>query len=793
MSACFGTQTQDGTPGTPGTGDTTAPVEEKEPDPFNFETEMTEEDVAYLMEADDFVTLASSTPYYVNKHSLSVPAIKEFDDLKRAKVKEAQNLTDELYKQVQKLEADLVPFKAAYHSFLDAVYDKEEKIEDFAKDSAVQLMKYTIKEATLNTQIKTGEAQRSDDPLMSSFLEYEKTTKALELASVLYEDLGYLVSNSAQLNTAFGGKNDQEIQEALKTFTTQMEKLEELNPTLTAINQKSIEVEHALKQLDTADYYIGMASISFVEEQMPNVQKELEKVQASDQLTAEDIQFIKDYTEAFDTFNADMKTEMAKVEKSNLLLEGRSAETGFIPVAHADFMDNVSSAFNSFRQGVNKTVETTRLVWGKTKTVAGVTLDIVDANTQTLLDVSIGLYQGDDLSLLARDVAANYRQIGENYDRGSSGSEILRTGYNYLEGLEKGADEFAAQQVANQIGEGKISWGIGKVAKLTTGLFTQLGKGIYKVADTQATLGDTVEGGIDIAFSFVGGSQVILKGSQIVKGGKVGLQQIANRGTNFVKNTWNNARLTDLRAIYDDLIKNGGDEAADLIATLGNNIAKREAIEQTIKASREEVSKALADAVRQGGKNILENIKGIGGNYRDFVKEAYDIDNIREIISAIRDVLGKTGKDYFDNLAGNVIDDAIKGAIKDMVDEIFGKLGGTYSGILQVEELGIPIALEVDGTAITGDISSTFDFEIFDEPIHVKLTADVDGNINETFGILCNITGTAIVTTDGKTERVGFTGYFDGTVGETHMDVTNLFFVTEDGNFGPLNTKLTKH
>ena len=775
------------------------------PEPLSFDTEMTESDISFFTEGDDIETLLASTPYYISAVGLSMPAFKQFDELKRAKVQEAQNLTDELYAKAQELESQLIAYKVAYHQFISVAYDHEPKVEDFAQDAAGQFLEFNLKEAAAKLKIENTEKQNSADPLISSFFEYEKTTATLQFIGALYHDLGFLFGNSGQLAAAFESHENAEITAALGTFNNQMGKIEELNTILTTLNQKSAELDMALKQLDTAEYLMGQASLAFMQEQMPNLKAQLATLQPSEQLSAEDIEFITEYTGAFETFANELDSVMSQADKSDLLPVPSSTQTGLFPTAHAGFTDTMSSAFDVLGQGAGMMLDGAvvvgkgaKLAWQGSKTTVGVGLDILDAHAASVFDVGFGLYSGEEMKSIGNRVVENYVQVKDNFEKGASGSKVLKTAGQYFDNIEDSVDKNVAATVTGYVGEGEIgkgtSWLAGKVAKLTTGMFTQLGKGIYKVADTQATTGEVVEGMIDIGFSFIGGSQVVLKTSQGAKGGWEGIKLLGKKGINFTKDSWNKASIANLKGIYAQAVAQGGDDAARLIATLGDDIARREALSETLDAARQALSDDIGKAVKEAGETVFENLKkNAPKSYDDFVKTMYGDDTLLGFIqgmkSAIDDVTGTTLRDYFDNLAGNVIDDLLKGAIKDVTESIFGKLGGTYSGTLFIDEgVTLPIALEVDGPIITGNMNTTLEIDFLGEPLSIVITANIKGAVDEKMKILCNISGSAMAGGD----TIHFTGSFDGTVDETTMNVTNLQFVVDGEVFGGYGATLTK-
>lgn len=762
------------------------------PPPFNFETETTEGDIAYLTESEDLITLLGTTPYHIGEKTLSVPAIHDFDALKKSKIQEAQRLTNDQYENLLKLETELVPFKIALHKFISDAYDEEPKIEEFAQEVAGQFLEYNIKEGLVKTRINVANERKPENDYTDSFIEYDKTSQVILLTETFYEDLGFLISNAAQLASAFADTDNQKLKTSLADLESQMEKIDNLNDSLTTINQTNADIDVALKQIETADYYMGLASLSFIQESLPDIKNKIDSIDRPDQLSADDQEFIREYAILIEDFTDDMAEVMANTDTSNLLLEESPPPAALVPLARAGFTDFLSSAYNGLSAAASGAADATRLAWRGTKNAIGVGIDTLDAGAASLFDAGFTLYDGDSISDLGSRIYSNFANIKDNYNKGASGAKVLKTANEYLENAENIPDKFTADFVAEYTGEGWTSWLAGKTVKLTAGLFTQFGKGITKMANTQSTTGEFVEGLVDVGFSFIGGSQVIAKGTQVLKGGATTLKQFGSKGVNFLKNTWNKASLANLRTLYDDAVKAGGDAASAYLEEITNKIATREALKETLENIGKQIDEDIIATVKEGAETVLENLtKSAKGSYDDFVNKMYTSENLTDFVlnvkQAIDDAAGTTARDYIDNLIGNVIDDEIKAVVKGIVENTFGKFGGTYSGNAVVEGYSFPIVMEVSGPVMTGVLATTIEVDFFEEPIVIKVGAEMSGTINESAGVVGSLTGSA----SAEGETTPFTGRFEGTITETTMNLPNITIIAE-GETYPFKVVLTK-
>lgn len=80
--------------------------------------------------------------------------------------------------------------------------------------------------------------------------------------------------------------------------------------------------------------------------------------------------------------------------------------------------------------------------------------------------------RGDLISDTADTVKGNFSQIKKNYDNDTSGAEIWQNAGKGMERVETTAGDLAASPVKYVIGEGRTTWAISNVAKITVSMFT---------------------------------------------------------------------------------------------------------------------------------------------------------------------------------------------------------------------------------------------------------------------------------------------------------------------------------
>ncbi|MDD5493900.1 MAG: hypothetical protein PHG36_04420, partial [Dehalococcoidia bacterium] len=274
--------------------------------PFTTDYKLNEKTINSFLESDSLEMLMSATPYYLGPADSTQPGLSEYRKLKSKKVKEATSLTQDLYLSLCDLGNEMATYRSAYLNFIDVAMAEEPGLQPFAYDAAALEVKYLAREASLLAAIDGYDTVTISDEFASSFIEYQKTALVLELEKVLYEHLGYLLSNSLQLSVVFKNTSNPTIQQALADYESQLSKIAQLNKLLSRVNKTTLLLSTVLKQIYTGDYYIGLASLAYMKNNIGQVKQAASTLQTSEYLDEEAIQFIDDYIDAFESANTSL-------------------------------------------------------------------------------------------------------------------------------------------------------------------------------------------------------------------------------------------------------------------------------------------------------------------------------------------------------------------------------------------------------------------------------------------------------------------------------------------------------
>jgi fructose-bisphosphate aldolase class 1 len=154
-------------------------------------------------------------------------------------------------------------------------------------------------------------------------------------------------------------------------------------------------------------------------------------------------------------------------------------------------------------------------------------------------------------------------------------------------------------------------------------MFTGLGKGIYKIADKEASAGQIVEGMLDVGLSFIGGSKVIVKGSQAMGASKDIAKRSAQKAFNYLQQMAKNLEKTELKTVTSELLKNSKltpSQVASLITT-SLEMEGKQAVATQLKVVSAELNKKFTDMLKQGVKGIYGNMTDDAAkSFKEFVK-----------------------------------------------------------------------------------------------------------------------------------------------------------------------------
>jgi|GEM_PF-2152916 len=656
-------------------------IEQVTAKPFSMEYDYSESRIKSLTENDDLITIGEAGPFYAGNAQYEQPLLKKFQALKIAFVNDVMKNVEQLNLDSKAYAVKLKEVKDKYVDVLGQTLEQNKKLGKQMKEVAKGMIAPEV-HYTANFVVFDSIGTDSTNPAASALMKFQKTYLSLSTASLLTEDTANTVGGIMTLQTALQNSSDAALQGIAGSIESDFSaSVNTLGEMLASLQEKAQAIGTQLKQIESAEYYLGMASVQYIDENMVTLQPMVDGLAPNANLTADDVAFIKELTANFKDLTATIKEELDAVDKNELLTYVPQNDP-LIPLVYAEesgyggqALGILSSIGKSAFQGAKTigkfTWETAKTSYNAATTVAGVTVDTLGAHTKSAADVIYGVANGNTVGEITSEIGKNYTKVGENFKAGKSGSETMKTATGYFEGAEEAGGQAASAVVEKTLGKGWTSWVAGHAGKLTVNLFTSLGKGITKVANTQSTQGEVAEGVLDIGMSFIGGSKVIASGSQVKTAAKEGLKNLGEKGLNFLGQTVFKGDLKALKGMSAEILANTKLTPAQVEQLLSNaiNIEVKEGIEKELVAASAKINQKFLELFKSGAKTIGENATaGAREAYKEFVEQTFE-SSLKGLGDSLVAVLGKDFKTYVDNLIANKADDLIKEITKNLIDK----------------------------------------------------------------------------------------------------------------------------
>lgn len=716
---------------------------------FTFNYELSNSNLDFFTASDSIDTLLSSSPFYSGSQRLPSQKTDEFDKARSAKIKEILDEADALVSTARKVKPKLATVRSSFLSYATDSFKEEPKLQKFVEESFSQVSLLMSKEQIVESQYKSMDTSGITNPHAKAFEETLKVTKAVELGSLYLEDVNNIGAYAAIAIKATENHPSSRIKRANEELDSNMQALDDIKDDLASIASSIEKIDYGMRQLRTADYYLAQEGSHFIASSLPDLKAKASTLTVKAGLTKEDIAFIQAYLAYFEEFQKILSKSLDSVDKRTLISLDQEKGLG-IPIAYAaEKGQNYANAQASLAPSLkSKNKESSAFFsngWSaikntvnKTKLVVGLGVDTAGVAVRNASQIACGLWAGNTTEEIWADMRSNSLELVNNYNRGISGSSTFRTAGEYLENVERAASDVAGSIVEARVGSGWTSWTMSRIAKATIGMFTGLGKGIYKITKTDATGGEIAEGTLDIGLSFVGGSKVVIKASQLpglFRGlaqqgrllGKQGFNLLDTVGANIDKRIFSK----EIAALLDKN-KLTSKELVRLISS-SIELQAREAMERTLAEQRGALIKEMTRILREGGEAALqESSAGIKQSLNDLIMTSFQ-QNMRGYLEAIRTVTGGSTKDYLDNLVGSWADDYVKGLIKEAIDGSPepGEISGTWTGSWVITEIIMPEPKEGEQNTTLEGCDFDIDWKKLkgkSVPLSLNLTVDSDGS-----------------------------------------------------------------
>lgn len=657
--------------------------------PFSFDYATSKDNAAFFLDNDTIGSLILSGPFYCGNKPLILNNGDAFEEARMRKVDEIKDESERLFKLALDIKPDVESLRNSYLEYLDVALMNESKLKAYGKEALSQIVSLKSKEELAEMEYSSMSAEGIDNPGAKALADYLKVVKAQEISSLYLQDINNITVLASMALVMLEESTAEPIKNANKKLDSDMKQVDRLQKKIKELVISMERIKFGFSQLETADYYMAVESIKFIEKTMPDIRAKASDLKDGENLSADDVEFIKSYVDYYDKFNKELQRNLQGIDKSRLIQawKGRSilfntayaadnggysnAVTSLIePVKEVKIQDEgiLSKGWNGLKSAVKTAQQTT-----------GIILDSAGAAARNIARVPVGIYYGNSPSEIWEDMKKNSQEVIDNYNKGTSGSMILKEAEGYLDAAEEGVGDAAASAVEYAIGKGNISWIVGGAAKLTAGMFTGLGKGIYKLANQNSTTLDYVTGALDVVLSLVGGSKVVIKASKIpalIKGLGAEGKMLAKGGINLVKTS---KLIVQNKLMSQKILETIGRDMTqkEILSVISNTaeISIKEAMVKVIERENKVLVQKMGDMLLKGGKEALEEgSKTIKDSIADMVTKSFNSD-MKGVFEALKTAVGASKTEYIDNIIGSITDNYIKQLISDEVDKYVGEVG----------------------------------------------------------------------------------------------------------------------
>lgn len=639
-----------------------------------------------FLENDSFDTVLQGGPYYLGVESgQQQPIISAFRQLKAAKVATAEKLTREIFEQEGLLLEDVLLLQEALVDFWQVLQTDSPALRRQGGDLASLLLADRIKLEGVVALYK-GLPSGSNE-MVKARNAYRRSMLAVELAGAQTRALARLTAIALPLVSTYEKSPTPQIKDALRQFEARMDRMAAAAGRLDQIQSRIALFSSVLRQINTGEHYMGLASLEYARKLTPTIQANLKLIATNGRATAADLDFMQENLKFQGKVFSGLEQSLRAVPAANLVSPSDldqvklSQDFSLILSAHAAgnsawerSIQALSMGAGDARKQVSSKLaggwQSIKTTYQDAKGAVGFGMDGVNTAVKSGFDYAIGKWEGNSDKDIRDTIVDNFAKMERNLVTGESGADVFESAEDYFNSLEEGGGDFAGAGVRTVLGEGNASWLAGHVGKITVNMFTGFGKGIAKIANTRSTDGEVAEGFLDVGLSFIGGSKAIGKASQIVAGGKSGVKTLGTKGLNFLDRVAKNADLAKLKDVSASLLSKKKLTPGEIQKLISNaaKIEADEALKQSLLAVNEAVNKEFIDLIAKAGATLKSNATaGVKQSYKEFTQEVFK-ESLQGYKEALVKVLGNGFSEYVDNLVANKADDMFKVMVKEYVD-----------------------------------------------------------------------------------------------------------------------------
>lgn len=721
----------------------------KIPKPFAQEHRLDEGTTAFFIESDTATVLAGSGIFYWPPQALPGGMAEEFDTVRKEKVSEILQLAKELSTNVEAARKELTSSRSAYFKFLDVLRASGAEGASYASASVAMIGGAAIRSEGAATAYLSASSVQPESAFAAAMIQECSVYAMAKSALELMQEADLIATHAAYAVIAAESSKDSKVKGAGKALEDSLSGSDPLVPSLTPVAETLTKIHNGLKQLHAAGYYYSRAVVEHVKGSLPGLEKAASSIKTNDEVEEEDIACAKAWVKFFGQWVRSMEQTLGSQNVKEFPAPVASYSSTYGLAFADDGEDWYSTGYRyladkaqAYKEAVETVTETTfRVVkTGVQKGQRAIQFSTDAAGTLTKMGAQAAYhaYMGNTLQDLKDDLREYAGELRDNWNGKLPPKTTLRQAKEYLDDLEKAAEDMARGFSSTKTENRAIIWLNGKAAKLAVGAFTGLAKGIYLVSDPNSSKGDLLEGVLELALGSLGGSKSLLKPSEFPGAGK----EILETGLAALKEMGRSFSRDGLRKKIGDLLQKMGRQGADDFGKWLSNMSELAASRQSLEAL-EAAGKAFRDQLKSKLAGFLEKVGDEMGKSLDDLFNKSFANNWKGLLSAYgSQTVGGGPIDLIDNILGAVLDDLFKEGMTGILDTRLESddIRGLFSGTLvyttidfdekQVRESNSEACLDFD---FTPEMLEAIRQQLLNKPMAINIavhpTGEDSGNV----------------------------------------------------------------
>jgi hypothetical protein len=692
---------------------------------FDFQT--TPKQIEQEANPVDLFEIMTGGPLFVLDTEVENPTLREYRRLRAARVDEMIDLMRQEREFLAETLEDMPEYREIMLGFLGRTAEMlnekdpdQAKLKVFVLDTIDRYVEAVTKTtvAAANAMALAQSLDDAEDKSTSAWamLKYSEYAALHELIGTITHELTFFPARSAGIVTVIRAKEnkqrfDRKLRKTAKRFESDVEDfLEDIQGPFQEALSRNLDLGMGFESLEAADYAFMMAVVDFADTAIPTMESSVKRLRINDFTTEEDLGFYETYVAFMKASTGEMREGMKRFREP-VFLQGLKAESGIIPpfiegTAYAnsltDWLGKTASALtapikNAGAAAMGKATSCVTNPWKCTKQSfqqaqkgIGMAVDSVNLAVGTSMDIAANVYYGNSWEDAKKQAAGTMMTTFKAWDEGKPGATVLRTAKDYVDNFEKGVgsvvgetvnqaigavewglDKATGGTIKNVYGKETATWAANKLGEITTNMMTGAGKGLLALANPDSSKAELIEGAIDVAFAFTGGSKSVVKGSQTLKGTENLAKELTVKGTQQLEKLSVKLQQETLKGSTEKILTTAAKKLSpaeiQMIYANTKQIVANEAKEKLLKETEKSFGKILGESLEQGGKTVWGNLtKEVPEAFANFATKSYQttIAGFKEMAG---DIFGKNLGEWGNNVLGNMLDTEFKSAFIPLV------------------------------------------------------------------------------------------------------------------------------